>query len=137
MLPAPGDKWLDLACGTGAVAERAASAGADVTGIDLAPALIETAKERAGELGLDIDYRVGDAENLELDDASFDKVSSTCGIMFTPDHEATAGELIRITRSGGRIAPRQLDAHGWPGKDVRRHGQVPAGAAAEQPLRLG
>jgi ubiquinone/menaquinone biosynthesis C-methylase UbiE len=102
--PAPGDTWLDLACGTGAVAERAASAGADVTGVDLAPVLIETAKERAGELGLDIDYRVGDAENLELDDASYDKVSSTCGVMFTPDHEATAGELTRVTKPGGRIA---------------------------------
>ena len=78
--------------------------GRSVTGIDLAPKLIETAKERAGELGLDIDYRVGDAERLELDDASFDKVSSTCGIMFTPDHEATAGELARVTKPGGKIA---------------------------------
>ncbi len=104
LAPAPGDTWLDLACGTGAVAERAAAAGADVTGVDLAPVLIETAKERAGELGLDIDYRVGDAERLELPDASFEKVSSTCGVMFTPDHEASAGELARVTRPGGKIA---------------------------------
>jgi ubiquinone/menaquinone biosynthesis C-methylase UbiE len=104
LAPAPGDAWLDLACGTGAVAERAAAAGADVTGIDLAPVLIETAKERARDLGLDIDYAVGDAERLELADASFDKVSSTCGIMFTPDHEATAGELARVTKPGGKIA---------------------------------
>ena len=72
--------------------------------IDLAPVLIETAKERADELGLEIDYRVGDAERLELADASFDKVSSTCGIMFAPDHEAVAGELARVTAPGGRIA---------------------------------
>jgi ubiquinone/menaquinone biosynthesis C-methylase UbiE len=104
LAPAPGDAWLDLACGTGAVAERAAAAGADVTGIDLAPVLIETAKERARDLGLDIDYAVGDAERLELANASFDKVSSTCGIMFTPDHEATAGELARVTKPGGKIA---------------------------------
>ncbi|MGH3038937.1 MAG: class I SAM-dependent methyltransferase [Gaiellaceae bacterium] len=104
LAPAPGDKWLDLACGTGAVAERAAGAGADVTGIDLAPILIETAKERAQGLGLEIDYAVGDAENLDAADASFDKVSSTCGIMFTPDHEATARELARITKRGGKIA---------------------------------
>ena len=104
LAPAPGDAWLDLACGTGAVAERAAAAGADVTGIDLAPVLIETANERARDLGLDIDYAVGDAERLELADASFDKVSSTCGIMFTPDHEATAGELARVTKPGGKIA---------------------------------
>ena len=88
--PQPGTRWLDLACGTGAVAERAAAGGAQVTGVDLAPALIETARERAGELGLDIDYRVGDCERLELPDASFDTVSSTCGVMFSPDHTATA-----------------------------------------------
>jgi ubiquinone/menaquinone biosynthesis C-methylase UbiE len=102
--PQPGDRWLDLACGTGAMAERACGAGAQVTGIDLAPALIETAKARASELGLDVEYRVGDVENLDLPDASFDKVSSTCGIMFAPDHEATARELARVTAPGGRIA---------------------------------
>jgi SAM-dependent methyltransferase len=101
--PGPGVNWLDLACGTGAVAERAAAAGADVTGVDLAPALIETAKERASERGLDIDYRVGDAENLEFDDGAFDVVSSTCGVMFTPDHEASARELARVVKTGGRI----------------------------------
>ena len=102
--PGAGDAWLDLACGTGAVAERAAAAGASVTGVDLAPALIETAKERAAELELEIDYVVGDAERLTLADASFDKVSSTFGIMFAPDHEAVASELARVTRPGGRIA---------------------------------
>jgi SAM-dependent methyltransferase len=104
LAPAPGDRWLDLACGTGAVAERAAAAGSDVTGVDLAPVLIETAKERADQLGLEIDYLVGDAEALDLPDASFDKVSSTCGIMFAPDHEAVARELARVTAPGGRIA---------------------------------
>ena len=102
--PRPGQQWLDLACGTGAVAERAAARGADVTGIDLAPALIETARERAAEQGLEIDYRVGDCEQLDVADASFDAVSSTCGVMFSPDHEASARELARVTRSGGRIA---------------------------------
>jgi ubiquinone/menaquinone biosynthesis C-methylase UbiE len=101
--PRPGDRWLDLACGTGAVAERAAAHGAVVTGVDLAPALIETAAERAKELGLEIDYRVGDCERLDLPDASFDIVSSTCGIMFAPDHEATARELGRVVRPGGRL----------------------------------
>src|SRR5918999_771096 len=101
--PQPGVKWLDLACGTGAAAELAAERGADVTGIDIAPALIETAKERAAERGLDIDYRVGDAEQLELEEASYDVVSSTCGVMFAPDHEATARELARVVKLGGRI----------------------------------
>ena len=104
LAPESGDRWLDLACGTGAISERAAGAGANVTGIDLAPVLIETAKERADELRLEIDYRVGDAENLDLPDAGFDKVSSTVGIMFAPDHQAAAGELARVTAPGGRIA---------------------------------
>ena len=102
--PAAGDRWLDLACGTGAMAERAASAGAEVVGVDLAPGLIKTAKERAQANGLEIEYRVGDVERLELGDAGFDKVSSTCGIMFAPDHEASARELARVTAPGGRIA---------------------------------
>ena len=104
LAPEPGLRWLDLACGTGAVAERAAAAGADVTGVDLAPALIDTARERAAEQDLAIDYRVGDCEQLEFDDASFDAVSSTCGVMFAPDHQAAAAELARVTRPGGQIA---------------------------------
>jgi SAM-dependent methyltransferase len=104
LAPESGDLWLDLACGTGAVAERAAAAGARVTGLDLAPVLIETAKERAAELGLEIEYVVGDVEQLSLADASYDKVSSVCGIMFAPDHEASARELARVTKPGGRIA---------------------------------
>ena len=103
LAPAEGVTWLDLACGTGAMAELAAKRGADVTGIDLAPALIETAKERAQQQSLDIEYRVGDCENLDVPDASFDVVSSTCGVMFAPDHEATAQELGRIVKPGGRI----------------------------------
>jgi SAM-dependent methyltransferase len=103
LAPAEGVTWLDLACGTGAMAELAAKRGADVTGIDLAPALIETAKERAQSQGLDIDYRVGDCENLDVEEGSFDAVSSTCGVMFSPDHEATAHELARVVKPGGRI----------------------------------
>ncbi len=100
----PGVQWLDLATGTGAVAELAAAAGAEVVGIDLSPGLIETATKRAADLGLRIDYRVGDCEHLDLPDAAFDAVSSTCGIMFAPDHAATARELARVVRPGGRIA---------------------------------
>jgi SAM-dependent methyltransferase len=116
LVPAPGDRWLDLACGTGAISERAAGAGAQVTGVDLAPVLIDTARERAAELGLEIDYRVGDAERLELPDASFDKVSSSCGIMFAPDHEAVARELARVTAPGGKIALGNWTPTGGLGK---------------------
>lgn len=101
--PQPGERLLDLACGTGAVPELATSGGINVVGVDLAPALIEQAKERAAERGLDIDYRVGDVEALDLDDGSFDVVTSTCGVMFTPDHGAVAKELARVTKPGGRI----------------------------------
>ena len=116
LAPAPGDRWLDLACGTGAIAERAAAAGAGVTGLDLSPALIETAKERAAEQGLDIEYMVGDAENLPFEDGSYDKVSSTFGIMFAPDHEAVARELARVTATGGRLALANWTPQGGLGK---------------------
>ena len=74
-----------------------------MTSLGTRPALIETAKERASEGGLDIDYRVGDCENLESEDGAFDVVSSTCGVMFAPDHEASARELARVVKPGGRI----------------------------------
>jgi SAM-dependent methyltransferase len=98
-----GEDWLDVGCGTGGITERAARAGAKVVGVDLAPALIETAKRRAAEHGLDIPYEVGDAEELRFDDASFDVVSSSVGAIFAPDHAAVARELARVTRPGGRI----------------------------------
>jgi SAM-dependent methyltransferase len=101
--PQPGERVLDLACGTGAIPELVAPRGVEVVGIDIAPALIEQAKERAAERGLEIDYRVGDAEALDLEDASFDVVTSTCGVMFAPDHAAVARELARVTRPAGRI----------------------------------
>ncbi len=101
--PSPGERWLDLACGTGAVAFRAARAGAETTGLDLAPALIETAKRLAAEEGLSVRLDVGDCENLPYDDASFDVVSSSFGVMFAPDHRAVVRELARVSRSGGRL----------------------------------
>ena len=136
--PEPGKRWLDLATGTGAVAERAADAGASVTGVDLAPALIETAKARADERGLEIAYFVGDCERLELADGSFDVVSSTCGVMFAPDHEAVAGEARPGDGAGWTHRSRQLDA-GERGalRALQDHGEVPAVSAAEQSLRLG
>jgi SAM-dependent methyltransferase len=117
--PQPGESWLDLACGTGAVAERAAARGARVTGIDLAPALIETARERAAALGLEIDYRVGDAEALEFPDASFDVVASSVGVMFAPDHAAVAGELARVARPGGRLGLANWTPAGGVGEMFR------------------
>ena len=99
--PAPGVRWLDSATGTGETAKRAARAGADVVGVDIAPALIETARREAEEEGLEIRYEVCDCEALPFEDASFDVVSSTCGVMFAPDHAAVAGELTRVTGPAG------------------------------------
>ena len=101
--PRPGVRWLDAATGTGEVAKRAARAGADVVGLDLAPALVETAKREVEDEGLDIRYDVGDAEAMPYEDASFEVVSSSCGVMFAPDHAAVARELARVTRPGGRV----------------------------------
>lgn len=113
--PRRGESWLDLATGTGAVAIRAASAGADVTGLDLAPELVVTARRLAAEQGLHIRFDVGYAECLPYPAANFDVVSSAQGVIFAADHAAVARELARVCRPGGR-----LGLTGWlanPGLD--------------------
>jgi SAM-dependent methyltransferase len=101
--PKPGERWLDAGTGTGAVAFLAARAGADVSGLDLAPGLIETAGRLAQEAGLAIRFEVGDAEKLPVADESFDVVSSSMGVIFAPDHGAVARELARVLAPGGRL----------------------------------
>jgi ubiquinone/menaquinone biosynthesis C-methylase UbiE len=137
--PQPGDRWLDLATGTGAVALLAARAGAEVTGQDLAPALIETARENAAAQGLAIGFEVGDAENLSYEDASFDVVSSTCGVMFAPDHGAVASELARVCRPGGRIALACWRPEGTIGDMFRTMApfQPPAAPGVGSPFEWG
>lgn len=103
LAPTPGERWLDVGTGTGAVAVLAARAGADVVASDLAPALIETARRLAAEEGLRIEFDVADVEQLPYEDASFDVVSSAVGAMFAPDHARTAEELARVTGPGGRL----------------------------------
>ncbi|MDQ2911414.1 MAG: methyltransferase domain-containing protein [Actinomycetota bacterium] len=131
--PQGGERWLDVACGTGAIAFRAARAGAEVTGVDFAPELVETAKRLAGEEGLRLDLEVGDAENLPYGDASFDVVSSSFGVMFAPDQPRAAGELARVTRPGGR-----LGLNTWrPDGGVGRFFQVVSGFAPPPPEGAG
>jgi SAM-dependent methyltransferase len=101
--PRAGERWLDAATGTGAVAIRAARSGAEVTGLDLAPRLVETARRLAAAEGLAIRFDVGDCEDLPYDDASFDVVASAVGVIFAPDHSAVARELARVCRPGGRL----------------------------------
>jgi SAM-dependent methyltransferase len=103
LAPQPGERWLDLACGTGAVSMRAARAGADVTGLDLSEVMVETARRRAEDEGLSISYTAGDCESLPFADADFDAVSSSVGAIFAPDHEAVARELARVVKPGGRL----------------------------------
>lgn len=117
--PQPGDRWLDIGSGAGNLAELAAGAGARVTGIDLSPRLVEVAQERAAAAGYDIDYRLGDAENLDVDDASFDKVTSSVGMIFAPDHDVVAAELARVTVPGGTLAFSAWTPEGTVGEMFR------------------
>jgi ubiquinone/menaquinone biosynthesis C-methylase UbiE len=100
----PGMKVLDIACGTGNTAIPAAKTGADVTGVDIAPNLIEQAQARAAAEGVDAKFEVGDAEAMEYEDGSFDYVITMFGAMFAPRPDVTASELKRVCKSGGLIA---------------------------------
>ena len=103
LAPRSGERWLDLATGTGRVAFLAAARGADATGLDFAPGLVATARALARERGIHVRFDVGDAEALPYGDGSFDVVSSVMGLVFAPDHAAVARELGRVCRRGGRI----------------------------------
>jgi SAM-dependent methyltransferase len=98
-----GDDVLDVACGTGNAAIPAAQAGGRVVGVDLTPELFEAARARADAAGVEVEWLEGDAEALQFEDESFDVVLSTFGCMFAPRHDATARELARVLRSGGRL----------------------------------
>jgi SAM-dependent methyltransferase len=102
--PRPGEAILDLATGTGWTSRVVARRGAKVVGVDIAAGLLESAERQAAAAGLAIRYLPGDAEDLPFDDATFDAVVSTCGVMFASRPEAAAQELARIVRPGGRIA---------------------------------
>jgi SAM-dependent methyltransferase len=137
--PLAGTAFLDVACGTGGVAERAVSRGAHVTGLDFAPGLVETARRRAKERNLGITYDVGDAEALPYEDASFDVVASCFGVMFAPDHRAAAEQLKRVCRPGGRLALACWTPDGGIADLFRLMGsfQPPPPAGAGSPLDWG
>lgn len=100
---APGMDVLDVACGTGNATIPAARAGARVTGVDFSPDLLATARERAADAMVEVDWVEGNAEELPFADASFDRVISTFGHMFASDHERSAAELKRVCREDGLI----------------------------------
>ncbi len=118
-----GQKVLDVATGSGNTALSAARRFCEVTGIDYVPELIEQAKSRAEAERLDVSFEVGDAENLPYADGSFDVVLSTVGVMFTPDQEKAAGELLRVCRSGGRIGLANWTPDSYIGNMFRTHGK--------------
>jgi ubiquinone/menaquinone biosynthesis C-methylase UbiE len=109
----PGMRVLDVACGTGAVAIRAARAGADVVGVDISADQLAKARRAAAEEGLAVQFDAGDAQELPYADAEFDAVASSFGAVFAADHERTAAELARVCRPGGRLAFTVWPADGW------------------------
>jgi ubiquinone/menaquinone biosynthesis C-methylase UbiE len=126
----PGDRVLDVATGSGNAALAAARYGAEVTGIDYVPELLERGRERAAAEGLEIAFAEGDAEALAFPDASFDAVLSALGVMFTPDQERAAAELVRVCRPGGTIGLVNWTPEGFIGhllKTVSKHVPPPAG----------
>jgi ubiquinone/menaquinone biosynthesis C-methylase UbiE len=112
----PGAKVLDVACGSGNLAVVAARKGAHVTGIDIADNLVESAKQRAAALGLNIKFEQGDAEALPYDDNSFDVVMTMYGAMFAPRPDVTAGELVRVCKPGGTVAMANWTPSGFAGQ---------------------
>lgn len=99
-----GQQVLDVGCGTGVVALTAARAGAHVIGADLAPALLERARENASIANLAVTFQEADVEALPFDDGQFDIVLSQFGHMFGPRPEITVSEMLRVLKPGGTIA---------------------------------
>ena len=113
---APGQRVLDVGAGAGNAAIPAAQAGAAVVASDLTPELLETGRQDAAALGLDVVFEEGDAEALPYVDASFDAVLSCVGVMFAPHHQLVADELVRTTRSGGTISLLSWTPEGFIGQ---------------------
>jgi ubiquinone/menaquinone biosynthesis C-methylase UbiE len=101
---APGQRLLDVACGTGVAAIPAARLGAKVTALDLTPELLERARFNAGIAGVEIDWHEGDVEKLPFADASFDVVTSQFGHIFAPRPALALAEMLRVLKPGGAIA---------------------------------
>jgi SAM-dependent methyltransferase len=136
--PHAGQRVLDVACGTGNAALVAGRRYCEVTGIDYVPELIERAKARAQAEGMDVDFRVEDAQELPFPDASFDVVLSAIGVMFAPDQEKAAGELLRVCRPGGTIGLASWMPEGFGGDFFAahaRHASPPPGI--KPPVRWG
>jgi SAM-dependent methyltransferase len=125
-----GQRVLDVAAGNGNVSLAAARRWCDVVATDYVPALLVRARERAEAERLPITIREADAEALPFANGSFDVVVSTFGVMFTPDQERAASELLRVCRRGGKIGLANWTPDGYIGqmfKTIGRHMPPPAG----------
>lgn len=136
---APGEDVLDVACGTGNAALRAAQAGATVTGVDLTPELLDVGRELAARERVAIEYVEGDAEALPVEDERFDVVLSVFGCMFAPRHGLAAAELARVLRPGGRLCVTAWTPEGTVGELFRTLGAYlpPPPPVAQPPLLWG
>jgi SAM-dependent methyltransferase len=132
------ERVLDLATGTGNAAIAAARRQCQVTGVDYAPGLLARARVRAEAEGLPVTFREEDVESLSAPSGAYDVVLSTFGIMFTPDQERAAHELLRVCRPGGRIGLANWTPDGWIGEMLRVVGRhVPPPAGLRPPTRWG
>ncbi len=126
-----GQTVLDVAAGNGNVALAAARRWCEVTATDYVPALLERARERAAAERLTLEFREADAEALPFADGSFDIVVSTFGVMFTPDQDRAASELVRVCKPGGKIGLANWSPEGFNGqlfKTIGKHVAPPPGA---------
>lgn len=133
-----GQRVLDVAAGNGNASLAAARRGCEVTASDYVGALLDATAARARAEGLQIDCREADVEALPFDDASFDVVLSTFGVMFAPDQERSAAEMRRVCRPGGRIGLASWTPTSFVGQMfgvVGRH--VPPPAGVKSPLQWG
>jgi ubiquinone/menaquinone biosynthesis C-methylase UbiE len=125
-----GSKVLDVAAGNGMMSLAAARRWCDVTSTDYVPALLERGRARAAADGMTIAFEEADAENLPFDDNSFDTVVSTFGVMFTPNQDRAAAELLRVCRPKGQIGLANWTPEGFIGqvfKILGKHLPPPAG----------
>ncbi|HZK16438.1 MAG TPA: methyltransferase domain-containing protein [Solirubrobacterales bacterium] len=130
----PGERVLDVACGSGnATLAAARRAWSGTVGVDYVPELLEHGRRRAEVERLEVDWVEGDAENLPFEDGSFDVVLSTFGAMFAPDQKRAADELLRVCRSGGRIGMANWSPDGFVGRMFKVTGRGAAPPPGVQP----
>jgi SAM-dependent methyltransferase len=133
-----GEHVLDVAAGNGNATLAAARRFAHVTSTDYVPALLDKGFARAAAEGLQVDFRVADAEQLPFDDEEFDVVLSTFGAMFTPQHARPAGEMLRVVRDGGRIGLANWTPEGFIGQLFKIVGAyVPPPTGLQSPALWG